>query len=604
LLAACSADDGFQTTRGDASTSEGPLTVTPNDESLAEAESTATDNSGRPTTDASGTGDLSTGSGVVSSDATGQTGDATTDDTTTGGIRTAPPFVDVTAAAGILYDQGHVASPPDCLVDAINPNLPGYFCSPERYAGGAAVTDIDGDGYLDVYVTSPHGSDFLFLNQADGTFEDVADAMGLATPLPTNGVAFGDVDGDGDQDLYLSAIGDTRHYLFINYDGFFVEEGQARGAAVETLHQHTGSTPVFADYDLDGDLDVYVGEWRTHAVGTHPSHARLLRNLGPSEPGFFEDVTDTAGVNVDDVYLGVNGLIDGTFVLSAGFADMDGDGWPELLLASDFAASRLFWNQANGTFLDGTVASGVGTDENGMGSAVADFDDDGDLDWFVTSIISDIKTGNRLYRYDGDRTFSDATDQAGVRDSGWGWGASFFDHDNDGDLDLAATNGWYATVALEDPMAVWTRDGFGVMHRQEEQLGLVDPGQGRALITFDYDNDGDLDLLVTHNADEPSLFRNDNADAGHWLRVRAPGATSNTDGIGARITIFLQGMIRLEEIGGTSHYLGHGPREAHFGLGDAETIDELRVRWPASGAEVVLLDVAADQVLVVSEPVQ
>jgi enediyne biosynthesis protein E4 len=556
---------------------------------------------------------------VSASDASSTTTDSTeTGDTTDHGSTTVvildmgdggqpgdphPAFVEVAQAAGVDYVQGMLTAPPDCLIDAVNPNLPGGFCSPERYSGGVAAVDFDGDGLIDLHATRALGPDFLFKNQGDGTFVDVAAQVGLGDHLPTSGVAWGDVDGDGDLDVYLTSLGDTRHYLFINDGGVFVEEGEARGAAIATAFQHSGSTVVFADIDLDGDLDIYVGEWRTLAVGDHPSHARLLLNLGPEQPGYFEDVTDAAGLNIDDVHIDAPSTIEGTFVLSAGFADMDGDGYPDLLLANDFHTSLLFWNNGDGTFTNGTEAAGVGTDENGMGATVGDFDGDGLLDWYVTSIYGPNKTGNRLYRYIGDRTFVDATDDAGVRDTRWGWGAVFFDMDNDGDLDLAATNGWYATAYLEDPTYAFINQGDGTMIEAAALVGLDDVGQGRAMLTLDYDNDGDLDVFLVNNAGTARLFENVTRNAGHWLRVQTPGSVSNTEGIGARVVVRTGTKEQLHEIGGsTSHYLGHGPREAHFGVGDATTIDEVKVLWPASGEEVVLFDVAADQVLVVPEP--
>lgn len=151
-------------------------------------------------------------------------------------------------------------------------------------------------------------------------------------------------------------------------------------------------------------------------------------------------------------------------------------------------------------------------------------------------------------------------------------------------------------------MLAWKNDGTGVFTSAQDDLGLDDTGQGRALVTFDSDGDGDLEVLVVNNGGEVKLYRNDRVDDGsHWLRVRTPGTLSNRDGLGAIVTVDSDAGTQLHEIGGTSHYLGHGPREAHFGLGTDALVD-VRVRWPASGAQVDLIDVAADQVLVVEEP--
>ena len=582
-----SSDDG-----GDASTS------------TADASTSSTTRDGDTSTSVGGGG-----SGESSSDSTAIASSSGGDDRGNGGSSTSdtgneqivPAFVEVAAEVGIDHAADVLVAAGSCLIDSLDPPIAGLFCSPERFAGGAAVTDVDDDDDLDVYVTRPYSADLLYLPDGSGNFTDVAADVGLGDTGPTSGAAFGDVDGDGDQDLYVTTLGELRHWLFINMDGAFVEDGEARGAAIVTDDQHAGTTPVFGDYDLDGDLDIYVGEWRTHALGTDPSHARLLRNLGPDTPGMFEDVTIAAGLDIDQVYLDVASNIDGTFVLSAGWADMDGDDWPELLLACDFNTSRLFWNEHDGAFADGTIAAGVGTDENGMGAAVADYDADGDFDWFVTSINGGIKTGNRLYRYEGDRVFSDATDDAGVREGYWGWGASFFDHDLDGDVDIAATSGWFATGHLDDPMVAYVNDGTGVFTSAASELGFDDLEQGRALVTFDADGDGDLEVLIVEIAGGVKLYRNDRIDDGaHWLRVQAPGASSNTAGLGAIVTVTTDVGTQVHEIGGTSHYLGHGPREAHFGLGDDALVD-VHVRWPATGIEEDLTDVAADQVLVVPE---
>jgi hypothetical protein len=241
-----------------------------------------------------------------------------------------------------------------------------------------------------------------------------------------------------------------------------------------------------------------------------------------------------------------------------------------------------------------------------MGSSVGDFDRDGDLDWMVTSISGvSGKTGNRLYRYDGDRAFADATDDAGVRDGGWGWGAALFDMDNDEDLDLVMTNGWTFTDFLFDPMRLWRNEGAGAMTEISVKAGIVDDGQGRALLTLDHDDDGDLDVLVVNFAAAPLLLRND-GDLGHgWLRVRVVGTSSNRDGRGARVRVRSRPgqPAQLREIGADSHYLGHGELVAHFGLGPGDDpVAEVVVDFPATGAQVVLDDVPRGQTIVVLEP--
>ena len=512
-----------------------------------------------------------------------------------------PKFTDVTLAAGIDYVQ-HGPSPPTCP-------LPNTHCGVVM-SGGAAAGDYDGDGDLDLYVTRLDDTDILYRNRGDGTFEDATLESGLTFNLRSNGPGWGDVDNDGDLDLYVTTLLDTRFYLFINDgNGVFTEEGAVRGAAIIGPDVHQGMSVAFGDYDRDGFLDISVGEWRrTESAPGALSNARLLRNRGASAPGHFEDVTQSAGVALD----GASASVGGVFVFTPTFTDLDDDGWPDLTMANDFLQSKLFWNNGNGTFTDGTVAAGVGTDESGMGSAIGDFDGDGDLDWFVTAIYPTCGipcqpgAGNRLYRNDGNRVFGDHTDIALVRRGYWGWGAAFLDFDNDRDLDLVMTNGMADWPDFEnDPMRLWRNDGAGQMPEISADCGLSDTGRGKALVVFDYDGDGDQDVFVVNQGGRPVLYRNDGGNTNDWLRVRLESSTLNRHGIGGRVTVVpatgATPMVR--EIRAGSQYLAQSEMIAHFGLGEqAGPIAEVRVRWPTSGNVQVLTDVAPNQTLVIDEP--
>ncbi len=527
--------------------------------------------------------------------------------TTTAGP-TAVTFTDVTAAAGVSYTQH---------------SIPMGIAQQAYFTGAAAAADVDNDGWVDLYVTRVDSSDILFRNNGDGTFSDhTIAAFGASPPVvPSNGAQFGDIDNDGDQDLYVLSILTNRYDLYINDGtGQFTEEALLRGAAIDGADTHYGMSSAFGDYDLDGYLDMYTGEWRkdeSNPTGA-PMNIRLLRNLGAAQPGHFEDVTNAAGVAMDAVPPSNPAVFD-----SQGFAprftDLDADGLPDLILSSDHQTSRLFWNNGDGTFTDGTDAANVGTDTFGMGSTVGDYDGDGDLDWFVTSIFDNTREnrdGNRLYRNDGNRVFTDVTDIADVRDGAWGWGAVFFDADNDGDLDLTHTNGvdfqapfFNASshgAFVNDATRFWINDGAGVFTESAVLYGITDSASGKGMLQFDYDRDGDQDLFVTNCGGTPVLYRNDGGNSNNWLRVEVTGTQSNRDGIGAFLTLTpdlgMATVQQVREIDGGNNFLSHDERVAHFGVGDATTLDQLVIRWP-SGTVQTLVDIAPNTTLSVTEPV-
>jgi hypothetical protein len=518
-----------------------------------------------------------------------------------------PPATDVTVAAGLTYLQYDASAPASAS-------------GVEYMTGGAAAGDYDGDGWVDLYVTRLDAPDILFRNRGDGSFDDVTAQAGLNLDLASNGAAWGDLDNDGDLDLYVTAAGEgvSRFYLFINDGaGSFSEEAVARGAAIDGPDAHFGFSVTFGDYDRDGWLDIHTTEWRSdddNPQGAR-SNARLLRNRGDAAPGYFEDRTDAAGVTLDGVPSSVPG-VSGVFALTSRFADLDADGWPDLLIAGDYGTSRLFWNAGDGTFVDGTATAGVGTEEQGTGLAVGDYDGDISLDWFVTSLFYTCDpgdascvdgTGNRLYSNQGGRNFSDQTDAAGVRDGAFGAAAAFYDLENDGDLDLVMTNGDFAApdVAVPDALRVWANDGSGQMTEISQDVGMTDEGSGRGLLTFDYDADGDLDLFVVNNAGSPVLYRNEIANQNGWLRVKTQGTDSNRDGIGATVLVWTEasGQPQIREIEAGSHFLGQSDRTAHFGLGPGTApVARVVVYWPATQRVNEFVDVARNTTLVAVEP--
>lgn len=513
-------------------------------------------------------------------------------------------FVEVTGDSGIDYRQW---SPPPDWVKMV----------PQVMTGGAAVADYDNDGWCDLLVTRYRETDLLYRNRGDGTFDEVSRAAGIDRVASTNGAAWGDIDNDGDADLYLSVADESaepmHNLLYLNEgDGSFVERSHLWGVDLEAPYLLSGFSVCFGDYNRDGRLDLHTCQW---GVRSALNRSVLLMNEGEG----FRDVTLGAGVELWDDPESEQGPDFTTWAFTSRLTDLDRDGWPDLVVAGDYGTSRLFWNRGNGTFVDGTEQARVGREENGMGLAIGDYDGNGLPDLFFTSIyderIDDIRflgwgvTGNRLYRNLGGRVFEDVTEVAGVRDGGWGWGAVFFDFDNDGDLDLAMTNGFETDRLLTetpfhtDPTKLWRNDG-GVFTDVSVEMGIKDTGKGKGLLVFDYDRDGDLDLFLVNNLGFPILYRNEVNNGNHWLRVQTRGNYSNRDGIGAVVTIVREegAPEQHREIGGGSHFLTQSEKVAHFGLGSSGSpVKLLKVRWP-SGIEQVIRDVGVDQVLELEEP--
>ena len=497
----------------------------------------------------------------------------------------APFFTNVTAAVGITHVQAAASGT-------------------QPMTGGAVAGDFDGDGLVDLFFTRLDAADVLYRNTGSG-FENVSAAAGFTQVQPTSGAAAGDIDNDGDLDLYVMGSETTRHFLYINDGaGHFSEQAVSRGAAISSQGlNRRGQGVAFGDYDRDGYLDILTSD---HSRPTATSGSRLLHNLGAANPGRFEDVTHAAGL---DVYRQPLAVPDTSYRFAPMFSDVDRDGHTDVLFSADSRTSQLFWNNGDGTFTDGTLPAGVGTDKSGMGSTLGDYDRDGDLDWFITAIFDTpflgANPGNRLYRNDGSRTFTDVTTAAGVRNSGWGWGTAFFDYDNDGHLDLMATDGFISGYT-SDPTKLWRNNADGTFADVSIASGVTDTGQGRGLLTLDYDNDGDLDVVIANYAAAPILYRNDGGNDANWLRVKTEGVVSNRDGIGALITVIPNlneaDDFQIWEVSAGGSYLSQNETAAHFGLWDfAGPIDLVTVQWP-SGVVQQFFDVAINSLLIAQEP--
>ncbi|MEM8944946.1 MAG: FG-GAP-like repeat-containing protein [Planctomycetota bacterium] len=491
-------------------------------------------------------------------------------------------FTNVTNAAGISHEQ---------TTTSLISGLPGTWFM----TGGVAAGDYDGDGLTDLIFTRLNDTDVFYRNVGDGTFEQRTATAGFTAVTLTNGIVSGDIDNDGDLDLYMTGGAEaTRNFLYLNDgNGFFTDAGTSRTAALANGVARNGQGASFGDYNNDGYLDLVTADW---GIPSADSQSRLLENQGAGAAGFFDDVTTAAGIDVfrkNDTERFAPRLI-----------DLDRDGHLDLPIASDFETSQLFWSNGDGTFTDGTIPAGVGTDRNGMGSTFGDYDGDGDLDWFITNITPSpdgppaFGGFNRLYRNDGNRQFTDVTLEAGVRDSRWAWGTTFFDYDNDGDLDLIATNGYNGTGWSDDRTFLW-QNNDGVFTDVSDSVGVTDTGQGRGLAHLDYDGDGDLDLVIVNNRDEPILYRNDGGNANDYVRIHAEGTSSNRDGIGAFITVTpdlgTPHKRMVWEIDGGSSFLSQNEHTAHFGLGQSSgSVDLVTIEWP-NGIVQHLYDLAANQ---------
>lgn len=445
-----------------------------------------------------------------------------------------------------------------------------------RATGGAAAGDYDGDGWLDLYVVRGDiGPNLLFRNRGDGTFEERGARAGVDQLGGVGcGPLFADLDGDGWLDLIVGGFGARSVNVFRNRgDGTFDDITESTGIQ----HEHATFSIACGDYDLDGDLDMYTSHWGCPAAAV----GHLWRNDGNAS---FTDV------DVEANAVRFSNRRDFTF--TPNFADVTNDGQPDLLVAADFETSQIFHNVGQGRFVE--VALGVANpDENGMGAAVGDLDNDGDLDWFVTSIWDFDQdpefnwgvSGNRMYLNRGDGTFVDATDHAGVREGDWGWAASFADFNNDGWLDIAMVNGWNDFQFVDDPARFFVNRGDGTFDERGAELGVADTGQGRGVVCFDYDGDGDLDLLIANNSGPLRLLRNETPGTANFLSVCLRGDGPNTHAVGARVYVRTSALTQMRELQAGSNYVSSNPIEAHFGLGSAPSVLELRIVWPDGRVE-------------------
>ncbi len=499
----------------------------------------------------------------------------------------------------------------------------------ETVGCGCALIDYDNDGWLDVFLLSgtrfegapPGTTNRLYKNNRDGTFTDVTEKAGLVRTGWASAVAIGDYDNDGFDDLFLTYWGQNVLYRN-NGDGTFTDVTEKAGL----LHAGTrwGSGCTFVDYDRDGHLDLFVSNYLEFSTKTIPKPGENPncnwkgipvncgpRGLPPSVPalyhnngdGTFTDVSEKSGVS----------KAKGSYGMTAVAADFDNDGWPEIYVACDSTPSFFFKNNRDGTFTEAGLETGValnedGMEQAGMGVGVGDYNVDGSLDILKTHFADDTAV---LYRNDGKGNFEDVTNSAGlgVETRYISWGAGIYDFDNDGNPDLFwVTGSVYPEIEaklpnypFKSPRILFRNLGNG---KFEELLDQAGPGvaamhASRGCAFGDFDNDGDVDMLIMNLNEPPSLLRNDVTGSGHWLKVKLLGTKSNRTAIGSLVTVRYGGKVQSQAVLSQASFYSVNDLRLHFGLGAAE-IAEIEIQWPNGGREKVS-KVAVDHLVTIRE---
>ena len=502
---------------------------------------------------------------------------------------------------------------------------------------GVAFYDYDNDGWLDVFLVNgtrlegfPAGEEpisRLFKNNRDGTFSDVTLKARLGHSGWGQGVCIGDYDNDGFDDLFVTYFGKNVLY-HNNGDGTFTDVSAAAGVATSGKRWNTGCA--FVDYDRDGKLDLFVANYIDMDLATAPVpesgpclYKGVMVACGPpglkggknilfhnNGDGTFTDVSESAGILEAS----------GTFGLGVLTADLDNDGWPDIYVADDSTPSVLYQNKKNGKFQDIAVEAGCalspdGKAQAGMGISAADYDLDGNLDLVKTNFAGDTPS---LYHNLGGGNFEDATFTAGLGKytQYLGWGCGFFDFDNDGWPDILICNGHvYPEVEQLKTEAGYAqrkllyrnlRDGRFEDVSLEAGPGISDRIAARGCAFGDFDNDGDIDVIVNPVNDYPQLIRCDSETGNNWIKVRTIGTRSNRSGIGARLKCVsrVPGETKphqqIDEVRSGGGYFSQNDLRVHFGIGKAEKVEVLEIRWPSGQIDIVR-DIKPNQLLYVKE---
>ena len=516
----------------------------------------------------------------------------------------------------------------------------------EEMGGGVALFDYDNDGWLDIFLVNGTSFDpavrdrnptsFLFHNNRDGTFTDVTVKAGLTRSGWGQGCCVGDYDNDGFDDLFVSYFG--RNVLYHNNgDGTFTDVSEKAGVGGSG---RWSAGCCFLDYDRDGYLDLFVANYVNFDLEKAPRPGQavycnyndipvpcgpqgfaggtnmLYRNRGD---GTFVDVSEESGIAnprgpSSMVFVGRNWRATGSYGMGAVAADFDNDGWPDIYVACDSAPSLLYRNNHDRTFREVAVPAGCALDENGvalsgMGAAVADYDGDGWLDIVRTNFSEQVTT---LYRNFGNGMFEDSGIRAGlgVNRKYLGFGVGFFDFDNDGWKDLFLANGHvYAQIAsrklhvsYREPKVLYRNLGTG---RFEDVSAKAGPAIGaenvaRGCAFGDFDNDGDVDVIINNLDGPPTLLRNDGGNKNNSIMIKCIGTRSNRSAIGTRVKVTTRERRQIDEVMSGSSYYSQNDFRLHFGLGRATQADSIELTWP-SGLKESFRDLPANHLFILQE---
>ncbi|MDZ4700171.1 MAG: CRTAC1 family protein [Rhodothermales bacterium] len=450
---------------------------------------------------------------------------------------------------------------------------------------GVALADYDRDGDLDIYFVAHASYDpieaatwnRLFANRGDGTFVRVSgndvlagrDSSTAESPMGYKmGASWGDFNNDGWPDLYLTHLGPNQ--LLRNTGGAFEDVTAAAGVAGGLTQ--LSSSSLWWDFDLDGDLDLYVATYEDYPAGTRDRRNLLYENLGD---GRFAEIGAASGLD------------DAGATWTSVALDVNNDGRQDLYLANDFGPNTLFVNNGDKTFSEQTTAYGLEDAFHGMGLAIGDPDRNGFFDIYLTNITEsgfDAEI-NPLFMNQGTGGFTRAEEAAGVSLAGWGWGTAFFDLENDGDEDLFVATGYFEPDYENVLFRNERETGTTVFEVVSASYALDDTRTARGLAVFDADDDGDQDLLISNFFDTPSLFINP-IDAGSWLAIHLEGVASNRDGLGAVVTVRAGGETYRRYHHG-AQFLGQNLQHVHVGLAAAEEVDSLWVLWPGGAVDAI-----------------